>query len=168
MRRSFLLAAAALLLAPAIAQAQSTLNVYQTIDIAAPAGKVWNAVKNWDNLHGWHPAFASTELTGGQNNTVGATRRLTLKDGPSFDEELTAFDERAMRLRYKIISEAPLPITNYDSTIRVLPTGSNSATVVWLSSFVSNPGTKDDELMKGVAGLYRAGLENLKSIVEGR
>ena len=93
MRRSFLLAAAALLLAPAVAQAQAPLNVYQTIDIAAPARKVWDTVKNWDNLHGWHPAFASTQLLSGQNNTVGAVRRLTLKDGPSFDEELTGFDD---------------------------------------------------------------------------
>jgi hypothetical protein len=86
MRRSFLLAAAALLLAPAVGQAQAPLNVYQTIAIAAPAGKVWHTVKNWDNLHGWHPAFASTQLLSGQNDTVGAVRRLTLKDGPSFAE----------------------------------------------------------------------------------
>ena len=95
MRRSFLLAAAILLVAPAVAQAQAPLNVYQTIDIAAPARKVWDTVKNWDNLHGWHPAFASTQLLSGQNNTVGSVRRLTLKDGPSFDEELTCVRRRS-------------------------------------------------------------------------
>ena len=152
MRRLFLLAAA-LLVAPAVARAQTPLNVYQTIDIAAPARKVWDTVKNWDNLHGWHPAFASTQLVSGQNNTVGSVRKLTLKDGPSFDEELLVFDDAAMKLRYKIIGEAPLPITNYDSTIQVLATGANKSTVVWRSSFVPKPGAKDNVVMEAVTQL---------------
>lgn len=168
MRRSFLLAAAALLLAPAVGQAQTPLNVYQTIDIAAPAAKVWDTVKNWDNLHGWHPAFASTQLISGQNNTVGAVRRLTLKDGPSFDEELTGFAAAAMKLRYKIISDAPLPLTNYDSTIQVLSTGPNKSTVVWRSSFLPKAGAKDNVLIESVTQLYLGGLQNLKQTLEAR
>lgn len=167
MRRSFLLAAA-LLLAPAVAPAQAPLNVYQTIDIAAPARKVWDTVKNWDNLHGWHPAFASTQLLSGQNNTVGAVRRLTLKDGPSFDEELTGFDASAMKLRYKIIGEAPLPITDYDSTIQVLSTGSGKSAVVWRSHFLPKPGAKDNVVIEAVTQLYLGGLQNLKRTIEGR
>ncbi len=168
MRRSFLLAAAVLLVAPAVAQAQAPLNVYQTIDIAAPARKVWDTVKNWDNLHGWHPAFASTQLLSGQNNTVGSVRRLTLKDGPSFDEELLAFDDAAMKLRYKIIGEAPLPITDYDSTIQVLATGAGKSTVVWRSHFVPKPGAKDNVVIEAVTQLYLGGLQNLKQSIEGR
>jgi hypothetical protein len=168
MCRSFLLAAAALLLAPVVAQAQVPLNVYQTIDIAAPASKVWDTVKNWDNLHGWHPAFASTVLLSGQNNTVGAVRRLTLKDGPSFDEELTAFDPSAMKLRYKIIGEAPLPTTDYDSTIQVLSTGPDKSTVVWRSRFLPKAGAEDNVVMASVAQLYLGGLQNLKQTLEGR
>jgi mxaD protein len=168
MRRSFLLAAAVLLVAPAVAQAQAPLNVYQTIDIAAPARKVWDTVKNWDNLHGWHPAFASTQLLSGQNNTVGSVRRLTLKDGPSFDEELLAFDDAAMKLRYKIIGDAPLPITDYDSTIQVLATGAGRSTVVWRSHFVPKPGAKDNVVIEAVTQLYLGGLQNLKQSIEGR
>ena len=167
MLRSFLLAAAALLLAPVVAQAQSPLNVYETIDIAAPASKVWNTVKNWDNLHGWHPAFASTQLVSGANDTVGAVRRLTLKDGPSFDEELTAFDQGAMKLRYQIVGEAPLPITGYDSTIQVLAIAPNRCAVVWRSSFIPKPGAQDATVMAAVAQLYLGGLQNLKQMVEG-
>jgi mxaD protein len=168
MRRSLLLVAACLLLAPVVARAQTRLNVYQSIDIAAPASKVWDAVKNWDNLHGWHPAFASTELVSGRNDVVGAVRKLTLKDGPSFDEELTSFDPAAMKLRYKIISEAPLPITDYDSTIQVLAMGSGKSAVVWRSSFLPKPGAKDDVVVSAVAQLYLGGLQNLKQMVESR
>jgi mxaD protein len=168
MRRSFLLAAAALLLAPVAAQAQTPLNVYQTIDIAAPAPKVWDAVKNWNNLHGWHPAFASTELISGQNDVVGAVRRLTLKDGPSFEEELTGFDASAMKFRYRIIGEAPLPITDYDSTMQVLSIGPGKSSVVWRGSFLPKPGAQDNVVMESVRQLYLGGLQNLKQMIEGR
>jgi mxaD protein len=168
MRRSFLLAAAVLLLAPIVTQAQTPLNVYQTIDIAAPASKVWGAVKNWDNLHGWHPAFASTELISGQNDVVGAMRRLTLKDGPSFEEELTGFDASAMKFRYKIIGEAPLPITDYDSTMQVLSTGPGKSAVVWRGSFFAKPGAESNVVMESVTQLYLGGLQNLKQMIESR
>ena len=95
-------------------------------------------------------------------------RRLTLKDGPSFDEELTGFDNAAMKLRYKIVGDAPLPITDYDSTIQVLATGAKSSRVVWRSSFVPKPGAKDNVVMESVTQLYLGGLQNLKQSVEGR
>lgn len=161
---SVLLAA---LLTPFAAGAQNTLNVYQTVDIAASPDASWNAVKNYDNLHGWHPAFESTQLTSGQNNTPGAMRRLTLKGGGSFDEELLAFDGNARKLRYRIVGPSPLPIDNYDSTIEVVSAAPGSSTVIWRSSFTAK-GVTDDEAIKVIIGAYRAGLDNLKQIVEGR
>ena len=98
---------------------------------------------------------------------MGAVRRLTLKDGPSFDEELTGFDDAAMKLRYKIIGEAPLPITDYDSTIQVLSTGPNKSTVVWRSSFLPKAGAKDDVVIESVTQLYLGGLQNLKQSDRG-
>jgi mxaD protein len=157
----------AALLLPYAASAQSILNVYQTVDVDASAGDTWNAVKNYDNLHGWHPAFESTEITSGENNTPGAMRRLTLKGGGSFDEELLAFDEKTRKLRYRIVGDSPLPIDNYDSTIQVIPTGPLTSMVVWRGSFTAN-GVKDDEAVTVITGAYRAGLDNLAQVVEGR
>jgi hypothetical protein len=154
------------LLVPAAAGAQNTLNVYQTVDIAASPAEAWNAVKSYDNLHGWHPAFESTQLTSGRNNTPGAMRTLTLKGGGSFEEELLAFDERTRKLRYRIVGDSPLPIDNYDSTIEVVSTAPGSSTVIWRSSFTAK-GVKDDEATAVIVGAYRAGLDNLKQIVEG-
>jgi hypothetical protein len=166
MRTLFLLAAVAALLVPVATRAQTPLHAYESVDISAPAHKVWDTVKNWSNLHGWHPAFASTELISGQNDVPGAIRKLTLKDGPSFEEELTAFDDRDMTFRYKIISEAPLPLTDYDSTIQVLSLGPTKSSVVWRSSFLPKPDAKDDVLMASVDQLYLGGLQNLKHMLE--
>jgi mxaD protein len=158
---------AAALLMPLAAWAQNTLNVYQTVDVDASAADAWNVVKNYDNLHGWHPAFESAVITSGQNNTPGAMRRLTLKGGGSFDEELLAFDEGTRKLRYRIVGDSPLPIDNYDSTIQVISTGPATSTVVWRGSFTAK-GVKDEEAMNVITGAYRAGLDNLARVVEGR
>src|SRR5271168_4984259 len=68
------------------------LHVRQTITINAPAGKVWKAVKDFNALNSWHPALAKDEIVEGTNNTVGAVRLLTLKDGGTIKEKLLAFN----------------------------------------------------------------------------
>ena len=167
MKKSLLTLVFALLCAPVLALAQTMLNAYETVEVQASARKVWDMVKNWDNLHGWHPVFANTELTGGANNTVGATRRLTVKDGPQFDEELLAADDEGMSVTYRIIGENPLPISDYKSTLSVVELGSNRSLIVWRGAFASKPGQKDDENIKFISTVYRAGLDNVKKMAEG-
>jgi mxaD protein len=165
MRRYLLIAVFALLGAPLGTYAQGVLNVSQTVDIGAPATEVWNSI-DWNAMHGWHPAFASTELLSGENNTPGSVRRLTIKDGPVFDEELLAYDRQTMRLRYKIIGENALPLTNYESTLQVTPLGATGCFVVWRGSFVAKPDADPNLVMREIAGLYRMGLDHLKQLVE--
>lgn len=157
----------ALLLTPCLALAQgATLNAYQTVDIDADSRAVWNVIKDFDGLSKWHPVFSDSELTSGENEVPGATRRLTVKDGPSFDEELLVFQPDGMTLRYRIIGDNELPVADYDSTIQVVSTGRNRAAVLWRGSFSAKPGNKDDEVIKFIEGVYRAGLDNIQSMVE--
>ena len=151
----------AVLLAPLVAGAQARLNVYETVDVNAPARKVWDAVKDFNGLHKWHPAFSAAVIIEGQNNVPGAKRKLTLKDGPSFIEELIAFDDKAMTLRYVILGDAPLPVAEYDSTLKVVALGPNASAVIWRGSFFAK-GAKDDDVIKALRGAYRAGLDNVK------
>lgn len=156
----------ALLCVPFVAAAQTVLNAYQVVEVNAPARTVWDAAKNWNALHFWHPVFASTELIGGENNVPGAKRRLTIKDGPVFDEELLAWDDTAMKLRYVIIGEHQLPLTDYASTMQVIPLSSSRCFVVWRGSFVAKPGAKEEDVMKLIVGAYRAGLDNLQQMTQ--
>ena len=71
-----------------------------------------------------------------------------------------------MKFRYKIISEAPLPLTDYDSTVQVFSLGPTKSSVVWRSSFLPKPGAKDDVLIASVDQLYLGGLQNLKQMLE--
>src|SRR5437867_2292641 len=82
------------------------------------AADVWNLVKRFDGLVNWHPAFSGSPLVKGRNDQVGAVRALTLKDGPTFTEELIALNEQGMAYTYDIV-ESPLPIDHYQASLTV-------------------------------------------------
>jgi hypothetical protein len=157
----------------ACADAPKTLHVTETVQIKAPLDKVWAAVKDFDALAKWHPGFSSDQLTTGSNGTVGAVRKLTVKDGPVIVEKLTAYNDAGHSYRY-IIVESPLPITHYSSTLSVRAGKSGTTEVVWSGSFKrKNPSDDPPEAesdagtIKLVKGVYRGGLDNLKKMLEG-
>lgn len=150
--------------------AWNTLNTYETISVKAPASRAWDVVSRWDALESWCPAFVKTEVQSG-GNAVGSVRAITLKDGPTFTEELLALDAGSS-YKYRII-DSPLPIVDYVSTVRVLDMGDHSE-IVWLASYKrrakDNPKAEQDDpaMMSLVQGLYRACLGNAKKVAEGR
>src|ERR1700758_2622773 len=164
--------AAALALGTASANPPQTLRVLETVEVKAPLEKVWATVKDFDSLHKWHPGFAGDELVSGSNGTVGAVRKLTIKDGPVVTERLLAFDEAHHSYRY-MITESPLPVAHYWSTISVRPGHAGMTKVVWSGSFKrkntsDNPpeAESDAGTIKLIKGVYRGGLDNLKKLLE--
>jgi len=150
-----------------------TLHLVQTVEIKAPLDKVWAAVKDFDGLAKWHPGFSGDVLVSGSNGTVGAVRKLTIKDGPVVVERLVAYDEAGHSYRYRI-TESPLPLADYSSTITVKPGKAGMTEVIWSGSWKrkntsdSPPeGESDAGTIKLVTGVYRGGLDNLKKVLEG-
>jgi mxaD protein len=150
------------------------LHVTQTIDIQAPAGKVWDAVKNYDQLNTWLPPVAKDEIVEGQNNTVGAVRLLTLKDGGTVKEKLLAYTPAARTMRYRIV-ESVLPVSHYTAVLTVKSAGKGKSTVTWSGHFKRknegpNPGdTENDKAATDtITGVFQAGLPNLKKMLEGQ
>jgi mxaD protein len=162
--------AGALALGTAWANPPQTLRVVETVEVKAPLEKVWATVKDFDGLNKWHPGFAADELVSGSNGKVGAVRKLTIKDGPVITERLLAFDEAHHSYRY-MITESPLPIAHYSSTVSVRPGQAGMTKVVWSGSFKrkntsDNPpeAESDAGTIKLVKGVYRGGLDNLKKM----
>ena len=91
-------------------------------------------------------------------------RELTTKDGARFTEVLVSHNAASRTYRYRI-TESPLPITGYVSTLEVKPNQGGSS-VVWSSNFKVEEGASEDEVKKMIAGVYRAGLDNLGSVVK--
>ena len=173
-RMLVLLTLAACVVGTAVADPPKTLRVVEKVQVKAPVDAVWNAVKDWDGLNKWHPGFSSDEVVSGANGKVGSVRKLTIKDGPSFTERLTAYDDAKHSYHYRII-ESPLPITDYASVISVRPGhGDGMTEVIWSGTFKrkntsdSPPDAESDAgVTKLIKGVYRGGLDNLKKMLGG-
>jgi hypothetical protein len=150
------------------ATADGLLNSFQTVDIKASIWRVWDAVKDFDGVAKWHPMFSDDVIRSGANDEVGSVRTLTVKDGPSFDEELLSFDALEKKFSYKVIDPAPLPLSDYVSTFEVVEGKRGYTTILWRSSYRNNSDgkMKDEELIAFIDGAYRAGLDNLKTLFE--
>ena len=150
------------------------LHVTQTVHIQAPAGKVWDTVKNFDQLNTWLPPVAKDEIVEGQNNTVGAVRLLTLKDGGTVKEKLLAYTPAARAFRYQIL-ESVLPVSHYTAVVTVKSAGKGKSTITWAGRFKrknEGPSPGDNESDKAgtdaITGVYQAGLSNLKKMLESQ
>jgi Polyketide cyclase / dehydrase and lipid transport len=140
------------------------LSITETIDLSAAPSRVWEAIKDFNGWQAWHPAFASTEIIKGHGNTKGTVRVLTAQDGARFTEELVSHDAASRTYQYRI-TESPLPIEGYVSTLQVKGKKGGSS-VVWSSSFEVTAGASEDEVKNAITGVHRAGLDNLRSAVE--
>ncbi|MDX2258204.1 MAG: SRPBCC family protein [Hyphomicrobiaceae bacterium] len=154
--------------APADAHGPTRQKVAQTVEINAPAAKVWERIGNFQDMS-WHPAVAKTEGTGG--NADGATRTLTLASGGTIKEKLIGYDATRRQIKYEIteVDVKVLPVNNYSSTITVEEAGGKS-TVTWRGAFYRGymnndpPADLNDEAaVAAVNGVYKAGLEALKA-----
>ena len=89
---------------------------------------------------------------------------LTTKDGAKFTEELVSYNTASHTYQYRII-ESPLPITDYVSKLEIKPNKAGSS-VMWSSNFKVKAGASEEEMKKTISGVYRAGLDNLASVVK--
>ncbi|MBL8565545.1 MAG: SRPBCC family protein [Hyphomicrobiaceae bacterium] len=165
--------AAAAVLLPAVAEAHgpSRQKVSKSVEINAPADKVWKIIGNFQDMS-WHPAVEKTEGSGG--NDAGAKRKLTLKGGGTIEEALTKHDATGYSLSYEItnVDVKVLPVTNYSSTLSVSGEGGKS-TVTWRGAFYRGymnndppPELSDEAAVKAVTGVYDGGLAAVKKAAE--
>ncbi len=186
MKKFLQLMTIALIAMPMLASAHGPTRqqVLEKITINAAPEKVWAMVKDFGGLHNWHPAVASTELQG------DTTRVLTLasEGSPTITEELIKADDEKMALTYKITDmtvvktitfnskDTPyytLPVSTYKAWLTVTEVEGGSE-VQWKAkfyrSFMDNPpvpeGQSDKDAANTIKGVFTAGLENLKTIME--
>ncbi len=171
MKKLFTLIALAALSFNAAAHGPSPQKVEKTIVIKAAPAKVWAVVKDFGNMHAWHPAIASTKLEKKGEETF---RTLTLKDGGTIYEKLRTADDADMKLKYEIV-DGVAPVADYNSFMQVTAgPGAGESTVTWVGRFYRtyklNPpipaGQDDETAVKFVTGVYDSGLANMKKVIE--
>lgn len=162
--------------APAATAADTVawLHVNKTVRIKAPVDMVWNAVKDFDAINTWHPAVDKDEIVAGKNNKAGAERLLTLKGGGTIKERLLRFNPANHTFAYEIV-EGVLPVSDYRSRVVVKSADDNKSTVTWSGRFKrknvgANPADNENDktAVDAVSGVYQAGLDNLKKMLEGK
>ena len=149
----------------AAAQSAGAAQVTQSVTTSASPAKVWSLIGKFEDIANWLPGAVSSPAN--HDSIVGSVRVITLKapGNPTVTEKLTA--RHAHSYSYAILQVDPkvLPVTGYASTISVAPGGTGS-TVTWQSTFQPAAGSDDAAAEKAVTGLYRAGLDNIKTMVE--
>ncbi|MGD0959927.1 MAG: SRPBCC family protein [Methylomonas sp.] len=188
MKKTSLLISAAALLFSGVVGAHGPVRAKMTasVTIDAPAAKVWDVIKNYDDMS-WHPDIKSVKGEGGNNK--GAVRTLTLASGGTITEELKAYDDAKKMYKYKITEmsnsgmikhagqDEPvpvLPVGNYAAEISVLDKG-GKAEVEWVATYYrayvnNNPPAElnEEAADKAVNSVLTKGLTSLaKKVAPG-
>jgi hypothetical protein len=124
------------------------------------ARTVWDVIGGFNSLARWHPAVAKSE-----ESKEGATtiRRLTLHGGGSIVERLEGKDDKKRTYSYAVIA-APLPVANYQATLRVEENQDGKSCIVEWSSTFEPSGASEPEAIKAIRGIYEAGFESLRKM----
>ncbi len=171
MKKFLTLLALATLSFNAAAHGPTPQKVEKSVVIKTTPAKTWALVKDFGNIHTWHPAVASTKLEKKGEDTF---RTLNLKGGGEIYEKLRSVDDKDMKLKYEIVSGVA-PVADYNSVMTVTAgPGAGESTVTWVGRFYRtyklNPpipeGQDDETALKFITGVYDGGLANLKKVLE--
>ena len=116
---------------------------------------VWAKIGDFCGIANWHPAVAKCELSADKKD-----RTLSLKGGGTIVEHLVSWSDKTHSYTYKIVS-SPLPVENYESTIRVSAAKSGSGSVISWRGHYKAKGAPDADAKKAIDGIYESGLTAL-------
>lgn len=137
--------------------------VYVSALIPAPVERVWEIVRDFNGLPGWHPLVVESRIEAAQPaDQIGCVRNFRLQDGGVFRERLLGLCDRSHMCRYSII-EGPLPVTGYVASMRLLPvTDGAQCFVEWRADF-NCPESERERLIKSIGSdVFDGGLRGLQ------
>ena len=145
----------------------SVLHHKDHIILEAPPEEAWDAIKDFDSIHTWHPAAESTVMLVGENGKPLAVREFQTTDGGFVISELLEYDEAKRWFKYRIIKTS-FPLRGYVGEMQVVPTDDGGSEVSW-SAQVERPdpevGHEGPPLEEMLHGIVRSGLDNLRVVV---
>ncbi|TPQ29042.1 SRPBCC family protein [Methylomonas koyamae] len=146
----------------------------ESVTIQAPVAKVWEAVKNFDDIGHWHPDLKAAEGDG--KNQSGGTRKLTFQNGESIVEELDYYNDAEHEYSYRLKTEnvKALPTSSHTVDLKVAHGDSADSTVVTLKSRFYRGDTgntppdnlNDAAAVEAMARFFKDGLNGLKAKLE--
>lgn len=147
---------------------RAVLRYAQQVELKAPPQKCWDAIKDFDSIHLWHPATEGTVLLVGERGVPLAVREFQVKGGGFVISELLDYEEEKRWFRYRII-KTNLPLSNYVAEMWVEPAADGGSIVSWSTAFqrpagATEPDKADRITERLVQGVVESGLENLPAL----
>jgi Polyketide cyclase / dehydrase and lipid transport len=163
------------LLSPLVASAHgpSRQKVDETVQINAPADKVWAMVSDYCSVSKWNPEVTACSAEPG--NKPDTVRTITLKSGEQIQEQLAKYEPEAMKMQFFMVQANPkaMPINTLGSIFTVAADPNGGSVVEWKAAFYRSfpgptppPELSDEAATKAVQHLIRAGLDHLKELAE--
>ncbi len=137
--------------------------VFTSSIIGAPAGKVWERIRDFNGLPGWHPAIRESRIENGEPaDKVGCIRDFYLQNGDRIREQLLGLSDHDLFCTYAIL-ESPMGVENYIATLRLTPiTDGNRTFAEWSAEF-DCPIEREGELVETIGtGVFQGGFNSLK------
>ena len=159
----------------ALADAQE-LSIFHSIAIKAPADKVWALAGDFGGIQRWSPGTESSRLVLRKRNETGAIRLLRRRsNGTQVTEKLLDYDPLNRRMAYTYVDGA-VGASDYYSVLTVKDAGDGTSIVEWRGTFkrlaywTDNPppGQDDKTSLDFLNNAYKAGLANLKKVLEAQ
>ena len=142
--------------------------IYVSSIIGAPVGTVWERVRDFNGLPGWHPLIAASRIENGEpSDRVGCIRVLTLQDGSTVREQLLGLSDYDLFCTYSIL-ESSMGVEGYVATLRLTPVTDGDRTFAeWSAEFDCDP-AREAELVEGIGtNVFQGGFDALKKDAGG-
>ncbi len=140
------------------------LELNLSVEVGAPADRVWAVTGNFNGLPDWHPAVERSVL---EPAAGGVGRRVTNIGGSGPRRELTErlvfYDAEARAYAYTIIA-GPAPFVDYVGHFHVVPLGPGRCRFEFSARFNAAAGKTDAEATERIRTFYEAGLANLPKL----
>ena len=119
---------------------------YSTV-FEQPADQVWSVIRDFNNYPVWVDGAGESEIEAGRSgDAVGAIRNV-LYNGSRRRQKLLALSDVERTQVYTFEGAAPLPIWNFQATIRVTPVvDGDRAFVEWFASFDCDADSFDERV----------------------
>ena len=145
------------------------IKIYTSSVIDAPADAVWQRIRDFNGLPGWHPGIADSRIE--QNlppDRIGCVRNFRTRDGGTIREQLLTLSDYDYECTYSIL-ESPMGVENYVATLKLTPVTDGNRTFAEWSAEVDCAAARERELAHSIGqGVFQAGFDALKTHFAGR
>ncbi len=137
-------------------------SVHSSMEVNKSASDVWEFVSNWNNLNLLVPKVVErTEVKG---NGITTNWIIYLKNGSVVKERMTYFDNRQRLMSY-IMTETPMPLTDYLATIQVIPVSKVKCNIIFSTYFKVEEKNKA-KLLTTFEAFQNTYLSNIEKVLE--